>query len=466
MDEQASAMCRSLLPSRVIRCHKLHLPSERFSTASFNQHLKHHDQFIVKHRALQSENCHRITIQNCQNSAINNSFQTSAMQVLIRYLLILPCVQFACANLIRTNALIFQRPEPTTFVKLLNGRSPDFPAAPSTTPAAQLLISNSACEVVGQALAICQSLSPGLTTMQPTAQAQCLCYSSTSWAPGYFDSAVQSCADYASTVVPEAYTPLANLEGFCSSVGDVNSGLSFIRMTMMPSSAATTYAPLGSNSSNMGGSAACNAVNSAINLCTSLTPGFMRLQSTDQAKCLCYSLSSWAPSVFDGAVSTCCPYANTADTTLYSTISTLSGFCGSVGNVMSTAGLGSYSIGSMTASPAGSMTGGPSATSSSGAGASTTSSGANLRPGTGSSSLIATASGGGTQQTPADGNTITTAITDDNTGITIINTAGGGAILQTGTGSGNSGSMTRMRVVSEAEVILVSLCCALLVLFL
>jgi hypothetical protein len=458
-------MCRSLLPSRVIRCHKLHLPSERFPTASFNQHLKHHDQFIVKHRALQSENCHRITIQNCQNSA-TNSFQTSAMQVLICYLLILPCVQFACANLIRTNALIFQRPEPTTFVKLLNGRSPDFPAAPSTTPAAQLLISNSACEVVGQALAICQSLSPGLTTMQPTAQAQCLCYSSTSWAPGYFDSAVQSCADYASTVVPEAYTPLANLEGFCSSVGDVNSGLSFIQMTMMPSSAATTYAPLGSNSSNMGGSAACNAVNSAVNLCTSLTPGFMGLQSTDQAKCLCYSLSSWAPSAFDGAVSTCCPYANTADTTLYSTISTLSGFCGSVGNVMSTAGLGSYSIGSMTASPARSMTGGPSATSSSGAGASTTSSGANQRPGTGSSSLIATASGGGTQQTPADGNTITTAITGDNTGVTIINTAGGGAILQTGTGSGNSGSMTRMRVVSEGEVILVSLCCALLVLFL
>jgi len=437
-------------------------------TASFNQHLKHHDQFIVKHRALQLENCHRITIQNCQNIAINNSFQTSAMRVLIRYLLILPCVQFACANLIRTNALIFQRPEPTTFVKLLNGRSPDFPAAPSTTPAAQLLLSNGACEVVGQALAICQSLSPGLTTMQPTAQAQCLCYSSTSWEPGYFDSAVQSCADYASTAVSEAYTPLANLEGFCSSVGDVNSALAFNQMTMMPSSATSTYAPLGSNSGNLGGSAACNAVNNAINLCTALTPGFMGLQSTDQAKCLCYSSSSWAPNVFDDAVSTCCPYANTADISLYSTISTLSGFCGSVWNVMSTTGLGSYSIGSavMTTSPAGSMTGGLSATSNSGAGASTTTSGPKPRPGTGSSSLITIASGGGTQQTPTDGNTITTAITGDNTGITIINTAGGGAILPTGTGSGNSGSMTRMRVVSEGEVILVSLCCALLVLFL
>jgi hypothetical protein len=304
--------------------------------------------------------------------------------------------------------------------------------------------------------------------MQPTAQAQCLCYSSTSWAPGYFDSAVQSCADYASTVVPEAYTPLADLEGFCSSVGDVNSGLAFNQTTMMPSSAASSYVPLGSNSVGVGGSAACNTVNSAINLCTSLTPSFMGLQSTDQAKCLCYSSSSWAPTEFDDAVSTCCPYANTADTNLYSTISTLSGFCGSVGNVMSTTGLGSYSIGStgMTASPAGSMSGGPSATSNSGAGASTTSSGAKPRPGTGSSSPIATASIGGAEQTPIDGNTITTAITGDNTGITIINTAGGGAILQTGTGSGNSGSMTRMRVVSEGEVILVSLCCALLVIFL
>jgi hypothetical protein len=301
--------------------------------------------------------------------------------------------------------------------------------------------------------------------MQPTAQAQCLCYSSTSWAPGYFDSAVQSCADYAATVVSEAYTPLANLEGFCSSIGDVNSGLAVNRMTMMPSSAASTYAPLGSNSGNMGGSTACNAVSSAINLCTSLTPGFMELQSTDQAKCLCYSLSSWAPTVFDDAVSTCCPYANTADTSLYSTISTLSGFCGSVGNVMSTTRLGSYSIGSMTASPAGSMIGGPSATSNSGADASTTASGAKPRPKTGSS-FIATSSGGGTEQTLTDGHTITTAITGDNTGITIINTAGGGAILQMGTGSGNSGSMTRMRVVSEGEVILVSLCCALLVLFL
>lgn len=89
-----------------------------------------------------------------------------------------------------------------------------------------------ACVIVGAALGICSSLTPGFFTLNPTAQAKCLCYSSTSWNPGLFDNAVDSCANFASTAVPTAYSPLANLEGFCTAVGDVGVPASSIPETV------------------------------------------------------------------------------------------------------------------------------------------------------------------------------------------------------------------------------------------
>jgi hypothetical protein len=64
--------------------------------------------------------------------------------------------------------------------------------------------------------------------MDVSLQAPCLCYSSTKWSPNGFDGPVKTCADFVSTADPSAYTDIAGVEGFCSSVGEVtgNAGAS------------------------------------------------------------------------------------------------------------------------------------------------------------------------------------------------------------------------------------------------
>lgn len=117
-------------------------------------------------------------------------------------------------------AAVFPPAFPTT-----SPSAADFPSSfPTTTSSpAQILQQCGACQVVGQALAICVTLTPNFTVLQTTAQAKCLCYSSTVWAPNVFDNAVNSCANYALTAAPAAYGALSNLENFCGNVGDVAS---------------------------------------------------------------------------------------------------------------------------------------------------------------------------------------------------------------------------------------------------
>ncbi|PBP16320.1 hypothetical protein BUE80_DR012978 [Diplocarpon rosae] len=96
---------------------------------------------------------------------------------------------------------------------------------PEPTPApAQKLSPDPSCALLSRAISICAVLTPGFVILLPSAQARCLCYSSTSWAPKVLDNAVKTCADFASTAAPGVYDPLRNLEGFCESVGDVGSG--------------------------------------------------------------------------------------------------------------------------------------------------------------------------------------------------------------------------------------------------
>jgi hypothetical protein len=245
----------------------------------------------------------------------------------------------ATTNIIQANALNFH-PQPITMHPTLKPRNPNFPEPTSTTTApAQLLQQNSACQLVGEALAICDSLTPGFNTLQPTDQAHCLCYSSTSWMPNIFDGAVKTCADYASTAVPGAFTPLSNLEGFCQGVGDVE--------ISSPSPPTTTTIDQSISSTSFSISAfsgqPCNSANEILNSCSSQTPGFSSLQPTEQAKCLCYvSTSSWCPTAFDNAIATCALYARTAASSAYAAIAPLTGFCGSVGSLTATSA--TYSV--------------------------------------------------------------------------------------------------------------------------
>jgi hypothetical protein len=54
----------------------------------------------------------------------------------------------------------------------------------------------------------------------------------------------------------------------------------------------------------------CCLLSSALSVCTALTPGFTTFAPSDQAPCLCYSSTVWAPDIFDNAVKTCADFAS------------------------------------------------------------------------------------------------------------------------------------------------------------
>lgn len=80
-------------------------------------------------------------------------------------------------------------------------------AAPTSTPAVWILDQDPGCYLLSSALSVCTSLTPEFTTLAPSQQAPCLCYSSTVWAPDIFDDAVETCASFASTAVG-LFTPM------------------------------------------------------------------------------------------------------------------------------------------------------------------------------------------------------------------------------------------------------------------
>ncbi|RDW82755.1 hypothetical protein BP6252_03867 [Coleophoma cylindrospora] len=123
---------------------------------------------------------------------------------------------------------------PTVLQRQLTTPS-QFPQAVITTP--PTLSDNPACRLVGTALYICESLTPTFTALDPTAQAPCLCYSSTRWVPEIFDSAVSLCVLYASTAVPKSLGSVEILQGFCGRVGDVRT---FENPRTKPFSSSTT----------------------------------------------------------------------------------------------------------------------------------------------------------------------------------------------------------------------------------
>lgn len=116
-----------------------------------------------------------------------------------------------------------------------HGGHPASAPATTTPPPAQAtpapissvdIFTNSACSFVGFALSYCNSVSPGFTTMDPTSQAPCLCYSranptSTAWLPEVFDGAVLTCAEFVSSVASESLSIITGLESFCTDAGNV-----------------------------------------------------------------------------------------------------------------------------------------------------------------------------------------------------------------------------------------------------
>jgi hypothetical protein len=346
-EKRESTRWPQLLPSQVAPHTTLGWQSKHFFIRTSQSHFQTSDQNII-HTSLRIDFSHQ-----------NQFIFDPALEMIHspHHLLIFYFAQpsIAVTNLIQALNFQPQNPQSITMRPTLKLRNPTFPE-PTTPPSpAQLLQQNSACQLVGEALAICNTLTPGFDTLQPTDQAHCLCYSSTSWMPGIFDGAVKTCADYASTAVPGAFPPLSNLEGFCQSIGDVESPAPTFAITTMYQTISMSI----SVSAFPG--QPCNSVNQILNSCSSLTPGFSSLQPKDQASCLCYvSTSSWCPTAFDNAVGTCAVYAQTAAPSVYSALTGLEGFCASVGDMMTPA---SYSVATtLSAVASATLSNGPSST--------------------------------------------------------------------------------------------------------
>lgn len=178
-----------------------------------------------------------------------------------------------------------------------------------------------------------------------------MCYSSTSWVPNAFDGAVETCAEYAATALPASdYSDIADLEGFCSSIGDVINSDSPATVTATTTPAAKVTAAPSSGSVDIFTNTACSFVGSALSYCSSVSPGFVSMDVTSQAPCLCYSSvnptsTAWVPDIFDGFVLTCAEFVSSAAPESLSIVTDLENFCTDIGNVLGDASAGATTTG-------------------------------------------------------------------------------------------------------------------------
>jgi hypothetical protein len=161
--------------------HRWLLPPIKHKYNSSNLRTPHH---LLTHSTSKP---HQTTSQNTSNNITNHLEQAHIQTSTMRFSLLLFLVM---------NSHLF-----LTHASQILNRVPQFPPSPTPPP----LKDSPSCQLVGEALAICGSLTPSFKDLPATSQANCLCYSSTIWAPDIFDSAVKYCADYASTAAASAY---------------------------------------------------------------------------------------------------------------------------------------------------------------------------------------------------------------------------------------------------------------------
>jgi hypothetical protein len=85
---------------------------------------------------------------------------------------------------------------------------------------------------------------------------------------------------------------------------------------------------------------ACWSVGYALTWCASVSPGFLTMDTSLQAPCLCYSevnptSTDWRPDLFDGKVLTCSEYMSAVVPASLTDITSLEDFCTEAGDVLS-----------------------------------------------------------------------------------------------------------------------------------
>ncbi|KAF3930303.1 hypothetical protein ABW19_dt0200394 [Dactylella cylindrospora] len=174
-----------------------------------------------------------------------------------------------------------------------------------------------ACPALSSVYSWCSSSGfPNLSG--PSALASCACYYDKTWVPNIFDNIATTCYNYVRSIQPEAASAIAPYLNVCFTAGDISSA--FTR-----------------------GSLACNSVASILTSCaarTNLETTIAYTGSSSLAECACYGSSSsslaYAPDRFDNLVFTCYTYAQGLQGQ-GGDISSLVGFCGTMGDVRLTA---------------------------------------------------------------------------------------------------------------------------------
>ncbi|KAK6538398.1 hypothetical protein TWF694_011275 [Orbilia ellipsospora] len=214
----------------------------------------------------------------------------------------LPLPFVSCAS-----STITQAPDPTVVQQRLYPRKTSSSAPP---------YGRNACSALYSVYSWC-STSGYVNLGGSSALASCACYYDQTWVPNIFDELVTSCYDYVRTVQPAATGGIAQYLNICFLAGDISKSASQ-------------------------GSLACNTLASILTSCAnpprtrSSSSALIFSGSSSLANCACYSASKYVPDNFDHLVSSCYTYAqNLAGEG--AAVSTLVGFCGSVGDVRQSA---------------------------------------------------------------------------------------------------------------------------------
>lgn len=125
-----------------------------------------------------------------------------------------------------TSAAPTPAPTPSKHIASATFATPTFnlgTASLTNSPEATLL--PEACTLIVSAISYCNEVTPGFTTLDPTSQAPCLCYSSTSWDPQFFDNNVKTYAGYLSTADATGVSVVSRISSFCHSIGDIRTAV-------------------------------------------------------------------------------------------------------------------------------------------------------------------------------------------------------------------------------------------------
>ena len=116
----------------------------------------------------------------------------------------------------------------------------------------------------------------------------------------------------------------SGLQGVCSFVGSVT-----CMATATGTNTATTTLTEGDTATT-----ACASAVSIMENCQSKIPNFRDASDKEMAACICYDGLEWTPEKFDGYISSCLTWAETANPTYYSVNTPLLGLCSELGPVL------------------------------------------------------------------------------------------------------------------------------------